>query len=233
MTTLSTARRNVLQVATLEEKTRLEMAVEAGVEIIVQDLIEQGQRSSWLTPGHQGKLTFDGPVDARVIDVRGLMDINFSDIEMLDHLLSDRLGTVRAALAVERLKGHRARGTAPWGTYADMAAALELTVEQLACLLPNVTLFSLQEQPDSRLVPASLKKLFRLHEAVNSRSAITEENLVSGQTYKIIVSTSGSSPVSAHLVTEVLLTGRSDRPFILRSWAWLPAENEGATCNSP
>jgi len=233
MMTLSTARRNVVQVAALEEKTRLETRVEAGVEMIVKDLIEQGQRSRWLSPpGYHGKLTIDGmEVEASVIDVRGLVDINSSDLELLEQLLPSRLGGVSARQAMERLRESRARAVGRWGTYVDMSAALGLSIEQLACLQPHITLFSMLEQPDPRYAPDALKGLLRLSGPERKGSVISEEDGVSGQTYKIIVSTSGSLIRSANLVAELLLTGRTDLPFVLRSWTWIPHANDGTPCS--
>lgn len=232
MTTLSTATRNVAQVAALEEKTRLETRVEAGVEMIVQDLIEHGQRSRWLIPpGYHGKLTIDGmEVEASVSDVRGLVDINSSDLELLEQLLPSRLGGVSARQAMERLRENRARAVGRWGTYVDMSAALGLSIEQLACLQPYITLFSILEQPDSRYAPDVLRQWLRLHGPDQKGSVIGEENVVTGQTYKITVSTPGSLIHSAHLVAELLLTGKTDQPFVLRSWTWVPQTSSASAC---
>lgn len=222
--TLSTARRNVVQVAALEEKTRLETRVETSVEMIVLDLIEHGRRSHWLNPpGSPGKLTIDGTeVEASVIDVRGLVDINSANPALLEQLLSSRLGGAFAQQAMERLRESRASAAARWGTYVDMSAALGLSLEQLACLQPHMTLFSILEQPDSRYAPDALKGLLRLHVPEQKGSVISEEGVVYGQTYKIIASTSGSLIFSADLVAELLLTGKTDKPYILRSWIWVP-----------
>lgn len=234
MITLSTARRNVVQVAALEEKTSLEIRVEAGVEMIVQDLIEHGQRSRWLnTPGNHGKFQIEGmEVEARVSDVRGLVDINSSDLELLEPLLESHLGSVSARQAIERLRENRARGVGRWGAYVDMSVALGLSIEQIACLQPHTTLFSMLEQPDSRYAPDALKALLQLRGPEQKGSVISEENVVTGQTYKILVSSSGSLIRSANLVAELLLTGKADQPYVLRSWIWVPHISSASACRN-
>lgn len=233
MMTLSTARRNVVQVAALEEKTRLETRVEAGVEMIAQDIIEHGQRSRWLSPpGYHGKFSIEGmEIEARVSDVRGLVDINSSKLELVEQLLASHLGGASARQAMERLRDSRARAVGRWGTYADISVALGLSIEQLACLQPHMTLFSMLEQPDPRYAPVALKGLLRLTGPEEKGSVISEENIVNGQTYKFIVSTSGSLIRSANLVAELLLTGRTDLPFVLRSWTWVPHADDGIPCS--
>lgn len=230
--TLSTARRNVVQVASLEEKTRLETRAEAGVEMIVQDLIEHGQRSRWLnSPHYHGKFTIEGTeVEASVSDVRGLVDINASDFELLEQLLQSRLGDASTRQAVGRLRENRARNMGRWGTYVDMSAALALSTEQVACLQPDITLFSMLDEPDSRYAPDALKGRLRIEGTEQKGSVITEEDAVYGQTYKIIASTSGSLIRSANLVAEVLLTGKTDHPYVLRSWMWVPQTSSGSGC---
>jgi len=222
-----------VQVAVFEEKTRLEMRVEASVEMIVQDLLEHGPRSHWLSPpGHHRKLTIDGAeVEASVIDVRGLVDINSTDLSLFKQLLSSRLGGRSAQQAVERLRRSRAGAVGRWGTYVDMAAVLGLPMEQVACLQPHITLFSMLEQPDLRYAPDVLKGLLRLHGPEHKDSVISGENVVYGQTYKIIVSTSGSLILSADIVAELLITGKTDRPYVLRSWMWVPHVKEDTLCS--
>lgn len=232
--TLSTVRRSVVHVATLEEKTILETRLEASVEMVVRDIIEKGRHSHWLNPpGNQGKLTVDGAdVQASVIDVRGLVDINTSDLALLEQLLSNRLGSTSARLAIERLRESRAHAVGRWGAYADMAAALGLSIEQISCLQPHMTLFSMLEQPDARFAPDALKGMLRLHGPGQKGSVIGEEDVVYGQTYKIIASTSGSFIVSADLVAELLLTGKTDQPYVLRSWIWVPQTSSAAACQN-
>jgi len=227
--TLSTARRNVVQSAVLEEKSLLESRVEASVELIVLDLIEHGQHSRWLNPpGNHGKLTLDGTdVEVSVIDVRGLVDVNSSDLAPLEQLLSNRLGAGAAAQAIERLRDGRAGTVGRWGSYADMAAALGLSIEQISCLQSDMTLFSRLEQPDARYAPEELKGLLRLHGSPQQSSVMGEENVVYGQTYKIIATTSGPLILSSDLVAELLLTGKTDLPHVLRSWMWVPDVDEG------
>lgn len=236
MITLSTARRSVVHVATLEEKTVLETRLEAGVEMVVQDLIEHGRRSHWLNPpGNRGKLIIDGAaVEVSVMDVRGLVDINSSDLALLEQLLSNQLGGESSRLTIERLRESRARAVDRWGTYVDMSAALGLSIEQIACLQPHMTLFSMLDQPDSRYAPDVLRGLLRLHRhgPEQKSSAISEEDAVYGQTYKIIVSTSGSLILSADLVAELMLTGKTDQPYVLRSWIWVPHTNADIPCHS-
>lgn len=234
MITLSTARRNVVQVAALEEKTRLEIRVAAGVEMIVQDLIEHGQRSHWLnSPGYHGKFPIDGmEVEASVSDIRGLVDINSSDLELLEQLLPSRLGNVSARQAMERLRENRGRAVGRWGAYVDMSADLGLSIEQIACLQPHITLFSMLEQPDSRYAPDALKELLQLRGTEQKGSVISEEHVVTGQTYKITVSTSGSLIRSANLVAELLLTGKTDQPYVLRSWIWVPQTSSASACRN-
>jgi hypothetical protein len=234
MITLSTARRSVVHVATLEEKTRLETRLEAGVEMIVRDLIENGRHSHWLNPpGNHGKLIFDGAeVEVSVMDVRGLADINSADISLLEHLLSSRFGGESARQATERLRESRARAAARWGTYVDVSAALGLSIEELTCLQPHMTLFSMLEQPDARFAPDALKGMLRLHGPGQKGSAISEEDAVYGQTFKIIASTSGSQILSADLVAELLLTGKTDQPYVLRSWIWVPQTSSASACQN-
>lgn len=224
MITLSTAMRSVVRVATLEEKTILETRLEAGVEMIVRDLIEHGRNSHWLNPpGNRGKLIIDGSeVEVSVMDVRGLVDVNSSDLALLEQLLSSRLGGASARQTIGLLRESRARVVGRWGTYVDMSAALGLSIEQIACLQPHMTLFSMLEQPDSRYAPDVLRGWLRLHGPEQKSSVIGEEDVVYGQTYKIIASTSGSLALSADLVAELLLTGKTDQPYVLRSWIWVP-----------
>lgn len=233
--TLSTARRNVIQVASLEEKTLLETRVEASIEMIALDLIQHGQRSYWLNPpGNPGKLTIDGTgIAASVIDVRGLVDFNSADLPLLEKLLSTHLKGEPARQATERLRENRAHAAAKWGAYVDMTAALGLSIEQLACLQPHMTLFSMLAQPDSRYAPEVLKGLLRLRGPEQKSSVLGEESAVYGQTYKITASTSGSLISSVEVVAELLLTGKTDPPYVLRSWLRVPHANDDIVCQAP
>lgn len=222
--TLSTAWRNVVEIAALEEKALLETRLEASVEMIVLDLIKHGRRSRWLnSPGIPEKLTIDGAeVEASVTDVRGLVDVNSTDPVRLEQLITSRLEGEPARHVIERLRESRASATARWGTYVDMSVALELPIEQFVSLQPHITLFSILEQPDSRYATDALKGLLRLDGPEQKDSVISEEATVYGHTYKIIASTSGPLIFSVDLVAELLLTGKTDQPYVLRSWIWVP-----------
>ncbi len=224
-----------MEVAALEEKALLETRVEAGVEMIVLDLIKHGRHSRWLNPpGIPEKFTIDGEeVEARVTDVRGLVDINTAGPVLLEQLITSRLGGATARQAIERLRESRASATVRWGTYVDMSVALGLPIEQFASLQPHITLFSILEQPDSRYAPDALKGLLRLDGPEQNDSVISEEATVYGQTYKIIASTSGPLIFSADLVAELLLTGKTDQPYVLRSWIWVPHAKDARLALQP
>jgi hypothetical protein len=232
MIVIAVSRRNVGQVAAFEDKTRTEILVEASVETIVRDLMEHGQRSEWLNPpGHRRRIAVDGAeVEASVTDVRGLVDINDSNLALIERLLSSQLGNESGRQALERLRERRANAVGRLGTYVDMAAALGLSIEQLACLQPDVTLFSMLDQPDSRYSPDALKELLRLEGSERKDSVISEEAKAYGQTYQIAVSTSGPSNPSVDIVAELFLTGKEERPYILRSWMWFPHGNGNTHC---
>ena len=230
MLVLVSARRSEDGFALLNKRLAEQLRVESAVAQVMLDLIDSGARARWLK--NPGAAQFAGAgaeaIEIRVVDVRGLVDLNAAKPELIERIVpTSRRSSLRTGNAW--LPGQRRR----FDDYATFAAAYGLSASDLVCLHASLTLFSGLITPDPLLMPAAVARNLgqsSSHGGASTASAIEDIRPTIGRTYKLISRYLSGDSNSETLVVEFYLTGRTDRPYLMRSWVWLPTPGKDRTC---
>lgn len=206
------------ELALSEQRLRATLAQDSAVELVIHDLLVNGNRSPWIG---DGVVTRDVKIAEWVISVSvqqatGLVDPVTSDPNVLDRLLGRlSLAPLSQGSSAER----SAIGIRP-ATYADLQAMLGLDHERFACLYPHVTLYSGRAEPDERYVSSHLADLIGLRsDPLGERSILTDSTAhsVVGRTFRVNVLSTNEQGDAAGLFVEVTITGQIDPSHLVRS----------------
>ena len=206
------------ELAISEQRLSMDLAHESAVELVIHDILVNGNRSPWIG---DGVVTRDVKIAERVIGVSvqqatGLVDPLTSDPKVLDRLL-ERLAIdpLSQGSSAER----SAIGIRP-ATYADLQAMLGLDHERFACLYPHVTLYSGRTEPDERYASSHLADLIGLRSGpLGERSILTDSPVhsVVGRTFRVNALATNEQGDAAGLSIEVTITGQIDPSHLVRS----------------
>jgi hypothetical protein len=202
-----------------EKNIRLNLAVESAVYDVIFELLEQGERSRWIREnGRVQTLLIDNQaVEVISSNVHGLIDVNTAD-ERLLQILSANLPSVDH---VNTLTVQAKKDGSRYPSYSDLSASLNIPLAVFSCLYPYITLFSGRSEPSGALISDQLKKMIGRIE--DEKHSAMEGNTVSvtGEIFRINVAARTAQPRTNYLSAEVLITGRRDFPYLIRSWNWV------------
>jgi hypothetical protein len=149
-------------------------------------------------------------------NVHGLIDVNTAD-ERLLQILSANLPSidhVNTPTIQAKKDGSR------YSSYSDLSASLNIPLAVFSCIYPYITLFSGRTEPSASLVSDQLKKMIGRIE--DEKHSAMEGNTISvtGEVFRINVA-ARTSQLANYLSAEVMITGRRDVPYLIRSWNWI------------
>jgi hypothetical protein len=217
--TLQAGRHMADSLSSYEKNIRLNLAVESAVYDVIFELLEQGERSRWIREnGRVQTLLIDNQaVEVISSNVHGLIDVNTAD-ERLLQILSANLPSVDH---VNTLTVQAKKDGSRYPSYSDLSASLNIPLAVFSCLYPYITLFSGRSEPSGALISDQLKKMIGRIE--DEKHSAMEGNTVSvtGEIFRINVAARTAQPRTNYLSAEVLITGRRDFPYLIRSWNWV------------
>ena len=207
--------RGIDTLRTIEGRVARQADIDSIVDLVIYEIARDGVRSKWL----RKPLVFapaPAPYDnymARVVDVRGLIDLNDGAI----HLVRSALGNVSHDVS-RRWNG---RSGIRYKGLADFAFDAHLAASELFCLSINATVHSRHPSPAPELAPESARHL--IERRFDEPASILEEGggSAAGRTFQMIVL--ATDFVEAYEVT-AYLTGRADSVYLVREAMWLPAK---------
>ncbi|WP_210024287.1 MULTISPECIES: hypothetical protein [unclassified Methylocaldum] len=220
-------RRAADNITAYETRLRLDLAAESAIYDAVFELLEQGTQSRWVRDHGKVRTLYidEQTVDLAVTNVHGIVDINTADQRLLERLLANLPGIDVPAVIAGRIQVHKQNGKEDnrLTTYSDLSAILSLSLEDFACLYPYITLFSGRLEPSAALTSDRLKKMIGQAKRDEEQLSAMEGGLsVAGEVFRITAAVHSDSPKTNRLSAEVLLTGRRDMPYLIRSWIWVP-----------
>ncbi|MCV2218102.1 hypothetical protein [Thauera sp. Sel9] len=201
-----------------EQRLRTRLVHESAVEVVIHDLLINGDRSAWIGAGIIFRsMQIDQQIlNVSVQQVNGLINPVTSDPAIFGRLL--------AGLAIPQ--GQQKPGFAaphPSGvfrpaTYADLQAMLGLDDGSFACLYPYVTLYSGRTEPDLRYAPNRLAKLAGLRPSASSEArSVMSEDGVPGSTFRVNVFAESAPDDTSGFSVEVTITGQIEPSHLVRS----------------
>ncbi|WP_445369954.1 hypothetical protein ACH5Y9_25345 (plasmid) [Methylomonas sp. BW4-1] len=217
--TLQAGRHVADSLSSYERNIRLNLAVESAVYDVIFELLEQGERSRWIRENGRGQTLLIDNQTVEVIssNVHGLIDVNTAD-ERLLQMLSANLRSVDHVNALTiQAKKNRSR----YSSYSDLSASLNIPLAVFSCIYPYITLFSGRTAPSAVLMSEQLEKMIGSIE--NEKHSAMEGNTISvtGEVFRINVTARTVQPRTNYLSAEVMITGRRDFPYLIRSWNWI------------
>lgn len=216
--TLQAGRHMADSLSSYEKNIRRNLAIESAVYDVIFELLELGERSRWIREnGRVQKLLINNQtVEVISINVHGMIDINTADDGLLQVLSANlpNIDHVNSFIVQARKNNIR------YFSYSDLSASLNIPQAVFSCIYPYVTIFSGREKPRAALMPESLKKMIGYIE--DEKLSAMEGNSISatGDVFRINVTTP-SSHLTNYLSVEVMITGRRDVPYLIRSWNWI------------
>lgn len=227
---LVTARRSEDGFALLNQRLTQQIKIESAVAQVMLDLIDSGVRARWLAIPGEPQFAGSGTdaVEIRVTDIRGLVDLNAANPDLVARIIPPSTQT-SLRMTSSMLPGQRRK----FDDYATFAAAFGLSASDLVCLHAHMTLFSGQLAPDPKMMPAALAQRLGdrpVHGGPNTVSVMDDDRSSIGHTYKLYARQLSGNTKSETLVVEFYLTGRNDRPYLTRFWAWLPHPENNENC---
>ncbi|MDO9149980.1 MAG: hypothetical protein Q7U33_01220 [Methylotenera sp.] len=217
--TLQAGRHMADSLSSYEKNIRLNLAVESAVYDVIFELLEQGERSRWIREnGKVQTLLIDNQaVEVISSNVHGMIDVNTAD-ERLLQMLSANLPRI---YRVNALTIQAKRDGARYASYSDLSASLNIPLAVFSCVYPYVTLFSGRTEPSAALISEQLKKMIGRIE--DEKHSAMEGNTISvaGEVFRINAAARTTQSRTNYLSAEVLLTGRRDFPYLIRSWSWI------------
>jgi len=216
--TLQSGRHMADSLSSYEKNIRLNLAVESAVYDVIFELLEQGERSRWIRENGRVKtlLVDNQAVEVISSNVHGLIDANTADEKLLQ-ILSANLPSVDH---VNKLTIQAKKDGSRYSSYSDLSASLNIPRAVFSCIYPYITLFSGRTEPSASLVSDQLKKMIGRIE--DEKHSAMEGNTVSvtGEVFRINVA-ARASQLANYLSAEVMITGRRDVPYLIRSWNWI------------
>lgn len=201
---------------------RMESAAESGVQHALQHMLSNKSQQGIALPRD---LQVDGvavQVSAQFSD--GLVGLRTRNKEYIERVSTVALGG-RGVQVAQSLLGP-SLGTV--SSYAGLAKVLGITQDELACLLPYVSLYIDNELPLPSHAPQEVLRLLRPDN--RSLNSVVQGNInsLAGSVVRIRTRASIEGHSSRVLLAEVLVTGRLDNPFLVLDWLWLPANSKAA-----
>lgn len=218
--TLQAGRRMADSTTSYEKNIQINLAVESAVYDVIFELLEQGVRSRWIRENGRMQILRieDQVVEVISSNVHGLIDVNTADERLLRLFLTSLPNITHSNAFTMQGKTNANR----FSSYSNLNASLNISMDDFACLYPYVTLFSGRTKPSALLMSEQLKKMIGRIE--NEKSSAMEGNnqSVTGEVFRINVAARVSPSRTNYLSAEVLITGRRDFPYLIRSWHWVP-----------
>ncbi len=208
------------ELAISEQRLRASLVHESAIEVVIHDLLVNGDRSAWAGDGIVARSVQIGqqPVSVSVQQVDGLIDPLSSDPQLLGRLLA-RLAIVQGRSSAGFTAIRSANGFQP-ATYVDLQATLGLDDDSFACLYHYVTLFSGRPAPNPRYASSGLAELAGLRSAaIGARSVMSESSAhnVVGSTFRVNSLIENNAGNATGLSVEVTITGQIEPSHLVRS----------------
>lgn len=213
--TLEIGRRTTWRLIIEKHQIERELSEESAINDVLFEVIEYG-----LKPVVERSISLNGQdFLVTITPSHGLVDFNTGKPVLLQQV------AIQTSVDSNRMLSLRLTdGTAKYTilSYADLTEKLNLTDQQFACLYPYVTLFSGRHQPFPQYMPIYLKS-FLGNIRQEDISVISSNNVFSsGDSLRIDVKPFPMQSTGYYLSAEIILTGRMDMPFFIRTWQHLP-----------
>jgi hypothetical protein len=203
------------ETAASRDRLKLMASAESAVHETIFRLLASG------SPALKGSTSFDYGADGVrshvvVVHSEGLLDVNTADDGLARQLLSAS-GFKDAGLLADDMRRLR-----PFNSYAQLLPLADARGADLGCFLELVTLFSQKRVPIVESAPAFIRQALAL-EAKSLPDAVAAPPAgLAGSVVRMSVDAVGAGGSGSRLMTDVLFTGRVDRPFGAVEWIWLP-----------
>ncbi|MGR9051502.1 MAG: hypothetical protein ACU84J_02520 [Gammaproteobacteria bacterium] len=209
--TLEVGRRTAERLTIEKQRIERELAEESAVNDVLFEILERGFK-----PTAERDYAFNGQhFKIAAVASHGLVDVNAGQADFLRQIARHSRIDPDRLLRLRRQQDSLNPGIAD---YATLVARLGLTDRQFSCLYPYVTLFSGRSSPLKHYMPPPVKTLLGRLPDENSSVINNDERFTMGDSVRIDVNPLPSPPDGYYLSVEIVLTGRMDTPFIIRSW---------------
>lgn len=216
--TLHAGRRMADSLTSYKKNTQINLAAESAVYDVIYELLEQGIRSRWMRENGKTQMLLIDNQTVKVIssNVHGMIDINAADERLLQMLLASLPNMAHLDPFTLQTKRHNIK----FSSYSELSASLNISLDDFACIYPYITLFSGRSEPSASLISERLKKMIGSIGNEKPSAMEGDNQSVTGEVFRINVA--DVSPLRTnYLSAEVLITGRRDFPYLIRSWNWV------------
>ncbi|QID19397.1 hypothetical protein G3580_18310 [Nitrogeniibacter mangrovi] len=202
----------------VDDRVARQADMDSIIDLVVYDIVREGVRSGWLQKS-AAFVSAPAPYQdykVRVVDVRGLVDVNDGAVDLVRAVLAD--------ISIDASRQWKRRTGARYRNLVDFAHDTHLDANELFCLSVNATTHSRRSEPGPRFAPKSARHFIR--QRSEHPNSVMEEfsGGVAGQAFQIVVLTPDN--FEAYELT-AYVTGRIDLPILVREVLWLPSQCAG------